>query len=390
MISVSSAEKIILESLKPFPYVVKPLQESFGAVLREDILADRPLPAFNKSLMDGIAIRFKSWQRGVRAYDLKGIQPAGKPALTIRRENECVEIMTGAVLPSGLDCVIPIEFVTIKAKKAFIKNHLSVKKLQFIHQEGKDHRKGDLLLQKGYVLTPPRIGIAASVGRDRIRLSAKPKIAIISTGDELVDVAKKPKLYQTRISNSYALKSAFDLTNLFDSDIFHLRDNKKEMYRKLKTLIGSYDVLVLSGGVSMGKFDYVPQVLKQLGVKTLFHKVTQKPGKPFWFGMYKEKKPVFALPGNPVSTIVCAYRYVLPALRQALGLKIRMEYVSVQVPPQSHKHLTIFLPVRVKNSQLKIVSLNNSGDFASLADTDGFIEVAANNNKRVYKFFPWA
>ncbi len=386
MITPQQADRIIRRHLPKFPTAFVDLAKAYGMVLREDIFSDRDQPPFNKSLMDGIAIRFADWQKGCRYFKIAGVQAAGDPPRQIHGRNNCVEIMTGAVVPAGYDCVIPIENVALRQGWAEPRLVARQAHKSNIRRRGLDKKKGQKVLEKGTVLLAPQIAIAASVGKVKIKVTAKPKVAIISTGDELVDIHRTPKPFQTRTSNAFALKTAFDNSHLFETKLFHLKDNKAAMSKSLENILKRFDVLVLSGGVSMGKFDFVPQVMRELDVKVLFHKVAQKPGKPFWFGQSQENKLVFALPGNPVSTLVCAFRYVFPQLKKALGVNNVQECATLTKKVSGLAKLAYFCPVKITSeAQGKLTAMplvtGGSGDFAGLADSDGFVELPAGSKE---------
>jgi len=385
MISPSEAHRLILHNAKLFPVEVVPLQKAIGRVLREDIISDRDQPPFNKSLMDGIAVSYEAWARGQRAFSIEAIIPPGVSPKPLKNHSYGIHIMTGAVIPKGCDCVIPIEQIHLEGDMAQSKDWTMVKKHQFIRLQASDGKKGEVLLKSGIRLLAPHIGIAASVGKSKIKVSAMPKIAMISTGDELVDIHKPVKQCQTRLSNSYAVQSLLHQAQLGTVQIFHLRDNQKLMLHSIKNILSKFDCLILSGGVSMGEFDYVPKVLGALGIKQSFHKVSQKPGKPFWFGLAKNGKAVFALPGNPVSTQICAYRYVIPYLKKASGLEVKQEFVSILEKISIQSDLTHFLPV----AQGRLVTMGGSGDFASLAQADGFIEYESHKHQNLWPYFSW-
>ncbi len=385
MISPSEAHRLILHNARPFPVENVPLQKAIGRVLRENIISDRDQPPFNKSLVDGIAISFDTWQKGQRTFKLEATIPPGIAPKPLKNISNGVHIMTGAVIPKGCDCVIPIEQIHLEGDTAQSKDWTMIKKHQFIRHQAIDGKKGEILLKSGCRLWAPHIGIAASVGKVKIKVSVLPKIAVISTGDELVDIHKPIKQYQTRLSNSYAVQALLHQAQLGNVQIFHLRDNQKLMLQSIKNILGKFDVLILSGGVSMGEFDYVPKVLGQLGIKQSFHKVSQKPGKPFWFGIAKNGKPVFALPGNPVSTQICAYRYVIPYLKKASGLEVKQEFIPVLDRVNIQSDLTHFLPV----AQGRLITISGSGDFASLAQADGFIEYESTKTQDLWPYFSW-
>jgi molybdopterin molybdotransferase len=385
MISPSEAHRLILHNAKLFPSESIPLSKAVGRILREDITSDRDQPPFNKSLMDGIAISFETWQKGQRTFMVEAVIPAGTSPKPLKDAANCVRIMTGAAVPKGCDCIIPIEQIHVEGDTARSKDWTMIKKNQFIRHQGADGKKGDVLLKSGSRLWAPHIGIAASVGKNMIKVSRLPRIAVVSTGDELVDIHKTAKQHQTRLSNSYALQALLVQSQLGEAEIFHLKDDQKKMLQSLKNLLKKFDIVVLSGGVSMGDFDYVPSVLTKLGVKQSFHKVSQKPGKPFWFGLARGGKAVFALPGNPVSTQVCAYRYIIPYLKKAGGLEVKQDFISVTDKVSIQSDLTHFLPV----FQGRLITINGSGDFASLAQADGFIEYESHKSQNLWPYFSW-
>ncbi len=330
MKSVYEAQRVILANVKPLPVISLALGKALGHVLREDIKSDRDQPPFNKSLMDGVAINSANNKRSFPIEET--ITPGGKP-YRLKDPNSGVRIMTGGALPQGCDSIIPIEQVSIENDVATLNDYVTFKPKQFIRYQASDAKKGQVLLKSGIQLLSVHLGVLASVGKAQVKVTAKPTVAVISTGDELVDVGKPIKPYQTRLSNSYALKGLLEQSAMIERvDVFHLKDNKVQMLKALTKILKDFDMIVLSGGVSMGDFDFVPTVLSQLKVKKLFHKVAQKPGKPFWFGITRDKKPVFALPGNPVSTQICAYRYIMPYLHQLFGRKIKQDFIYMLKP----------------------------------------------------------
>jgi molybdopterin molybdotransferase len=200
---------------------------------------------------------------------------------------------------------------------------------------------------------------------------------VIATGDELVDVDKKPLPHQIRKSNSHALAAALHQLGC-QADLFHLVDDPKILEEKVGMILNKYELIILSGGVSKGKFDFVPQVLASLGVQKLFHQVNQRPGKPMWFGR-SEKNIVFALPGNPVSTFMCFYRYVKPWLMKSLGSEERPQLAVLAEDFTFTPDLTYFLQVKIQNENGKLMAYpiagGGSGDFANLKEVDGFLEL---------------
>ncbi len=384
MITVEEADQLISKNIQEYPSIRIPLKDAFGMVLRENLLADRDLPPFDRVMMDGIGIRFDDWEKGNRTFLIKGIQKAGSPAFSLSDANTCFEVMTGAVLPEGCDCVIPVEQIDVKGGKATLKQNIHLDKGQHIHPQASDHVSGACLVSEGSRLVAPQVAVAASIGKAEALVASMPKIAVVGSGDELVGLSDSCRPYQIRQSNSYAVQSALNAHGYMHVERFHVRDDIIELETKLKAMLIGFDVLVLSGGVSKGKFDYIPEVLANIGVEAIFHKVKQRPGKPFWFGKSKEGKPVFALPGNPVSTLVGTYRYVLPFLNKSSNISTGSgETALLDEDVEIKTDLTFFLPVKIKNRQegcfvVKPIFPSGSGDYAALTKSDGFIELPAN------------
>jgi molybdopterin molybdotransferase len=375
MVSVAGAEKIILDHLfTPWIEGVA-LVHSRGRILAEEIKSDRDLPPFNRATMDGVAISFESFENGQREFLMDGLQAAGQPQQTLPDKKKCVEIMTGAPLPIGTDSVVPYESLVIENKTAKLSG--SVERNQNVHPQGSDAMQGEIVLRPGFSISPAEVALLASVGKPEVRVFNNPVAAVISTGDELIDVEKQPLRHQIRKSNSYALAAALDELGC-EVDVFHLADNEMELKKKLEGILSEYALVILSGGVSKGKFDFVPKVLESLGVKKLFHQVSQRPGKPMWFGQ-SEKNTVFALPGNPVSTFMCFCRYVKPWLSKSLGFSTKAQSAILASDFIFTPGLTYFLQVKIQNENGKLMAYpamgGGSGDFANLKDVDGFLEL---------------
>ncbi len=385
MVTVKEATDIIFSHLFKPGVISVPLGESRGMVLAEPITADRDFPPFDRVSMDGIAIDHQEWMKGRRTFLIEGIQAAGQSQKNLPDPRHCIEVMTGAILPSGCNVVIRYEDVDIADREATIRGE-SVTPSQNIHRQGTDARKGDLLLESGLKVSPAEVALIASVGKQEVRVFAFPNVAIISTGNELVDVHVVPRLHQIRRSNSYALQSALSALGVAAS-VFHLQDEKAGMESELKEIASQYDVLILSGGVSKGKFDFVPDVMEKIGIHKLFHQVSQRPGKPFWFGCSSSQKIAFALPGNPVSTFMCFYKYVKPWMLKSLGQNVREQFAVLASDFSFSQPLTYFLQVSARNEGGTIVAYpepgGGSGDFANLKKVDGFMELPL--EKSVFK-----
>lgn len=392
MISVAEAERLILDSLAPLPSESCKIDRVLGRFLREPIVADRESPPFNRATMDGIAIRFSEWSEGKRTFGLAGTQAAGQPVMDAPDPGNCIEIMTGAPVPDGLDCVVRVEDVSIESGDATVGEGIELKAGIAIHPQGSDFAAGVVLVESGVRLTGREIAVAASCGKEEIEVSSQPKVIVVTTGDELVEIDDEPLPHQIRRSNDRALSAALVSAGFSQVERVHVPDEPQMMRWQLERFLGDGDALVFTGGISKGQYDYLPELLEELGVPCLFHGVSQKPGKPMWYGIHKRPGdflhpdderlvPVFALPGNPVSCFICLHRYVLPALRRMSGaLPQPAKHAALNREVSFSPPLTWFLPVSETGADDGTVRVeprpfNTSGDFASLVDTDGFIEL---------------
>ena len=299
MTEVAEAQALILERMVRLPAAEASLDGCVGAVLREHIHAERDQPPFDRVTMDGIAVDYDAWQAGRCRYRIIGIQGAGAPALSISSPGECVEIMTGAMLPGGTDTVIPVERLTVSDGEALVQASADVSRRQFIHPRGSDRTAGSRLLSRGQIIGPAEVAVLAGAGRFRVRVSKPPQVAVVSTGDELVEVGQPIQPYQIRSSNDRAIEAA--LVRRFRARVTRssLKDDPAEILESIARLHDENDIVILTGGVSMGKYDFVPGVLEKLGVELVFHRIEQRPGRPMWFGISQASKPVFALAGEP-------------------------------------------------------------------------------------------
>ncbi len=385
MTTVEEAEKIILAQAKDYGAEIVPFELALGRILAENIKADRDLPPFNRVTMDGIAISYQAIENGISTFRIRNTQAAGDEPVDIEEHSECVEIMTGAMLPESTDTVIKYEDLELRAGLATLVTN-AIRKGQNIHYKGKDKKQDDRVAGIGETITPSIISLVASVGEAEIRVRKLPRVVILSSGNELVEVDQAPGPFQIRRSNNYTVKAVLKQHGL-DPDMHHLPDDKEVIKQQLQLCFENYDVILLSGGISMGKFDHIPRALDELGVKQLFHKVAQRPGKPFWFGKHSDERLVFAFPGNPVATFMCLHRYFLPWLYASLGAKEKPAIKAVLSNRLSfHFPLKYFLQVKLHyNEYCQLMATpvegNGSGDFANLADTDAFMELPLERNE---------
>lgn len=379
MVSFPTAKAITLSHLADLGTMTVPLPDAVGGILREDWYSDRPLPPFDRVTMDGIAVQYDT-AATLRQLPVAGVVAAGDPQAHLADPHTCLEIMTGAVLPTGADTIIRYEDVTIEAGIATL--HASMVPGQNVHRRGEDRPAGEWLAGSGTRIGAAHIGVGASIGCSEVRVSRPPRILVLSTGNELVDVAATPAPHQIRRSNVFALQAALRLAG-FAADTAHIDDDEAQLKTALAQALTDYDVLLMSGGVSKGKFDYLPAVLAALGVVQHFHVVAQRPGKPFWFGTNPDTRTtVFALPGNPISSFMCLHVYVLDWLWASMGLipPIPRPHARLTADVHFKPDLTYFLEASIHTDpQGQYWATpqrgNGSGDLANLLHANAFIEL---------------
>lgn len=379
MISVKKALETVLHSTKYFGIEEIPFIKSVGRILKEDISADRDFPPFNRVSMDGIAIDYISFKQGQKDFEIEGIQAAGSKQIKLQNSKNCIEVMTGAVLPKNANTVIRYEDVTIKNGIATI-NVESLNDGQNVHIKGKDGNVGDILIYENTMISAAEIGVLATVGKSFVKVAKQPKVMIVSTGDELVGVDKIPLEHQIRRSNVFTLVSLLERLNI-SAETAHITDDKPILKSKIKKHLQEYDVLLFSGAVSKGKYDFLPEVFDELGVKKLFHKVAQRPGKPFFYGQ-TDSCTVFGFPGNPISTFVNCLAYFYPWYYKSVALEVGVEMAVLAEDVSFKPNLVYFLQVKLNNKQGKLIAFpvkgNGSGDLASLVHADAFIQLPDN------------
>ena len=399
MISASEAEALIRARMPRFGAEPRPLARVAGSVLRQRIGAERDQPPFDRVSMDGIAIRHADFARGTRSFTVAGLQAAGMAPLALDRDAACIEVMTGAVLPEGCDTVIAVEQTRRDGAQRTIAPDHQPQHGQFIHRRGSDCRAGDTLLDAGHRLRAPELAVLAANGYASVAVARSPGVAILATGDELVAVDAPVAPWQIRRSNDVALAAMLGSRGLHDVTCEHVADERDALLSAIAQQLQAREVLILTGGVSMGQRDYVPEVLRELGVERVFHKIAQRPGKPMWFGIGAQGQAVFALPGNPVSALVCGARYVLPALLEAMGHAAPPPArVALAAALDCAGTLTWFVPVRLQpaatggHTALPMPP-PTSGDFSALVHTDGFVELAAGQPHftagHAAAYYPW-
>ncbi len=319
MTTVNQAVELILETVTSLPSEKVAVAEGLGRVLCEDVRARRDVPSFANSAMDGFAVRWS---------DLAGASPSKPVSLRIRGEvaaggvsrkrvlpGTAVRIMTGAPVPAGADAIVRVEYTETHGERVVASR--TDGRGSHIRLAGEDVRKGQLVLERGRVLSVADIGLMASIGKAAVRVRRRPAVAIVATGDELIGVGDRPAPGKVVNSNGYTLSSALREIGAIPKSFGIVRDDRSSLAAAFSAALAC-DALITSGGVSVGAYDYVKDALTDAGVRMRFWKVAQRPGHPMAFG-HRGRKPVFGLPGNPVSSLVCFFLYVRPALLKMMG-----------------------------------------------------------------------
>lgn len=380
LISVNEAQKRISQHLPAFASERVALDMATGRVLRQNVYAERDQPPFDRVMMDGIAIAAKHGSR--RSFLPAAQQYAGMPSQQLVDAEHCIEVSTGAMLPRGAHSIIPIEQTRRDGEHFVLAEGYEPKPGQFIHPRAADCHQGDLLLEPGLRLGATAIAVLAANGVAEVEVAAIPSIAIIATGDELAGVDQPLAEGQIRRSNDHALATALRSRGFNNVRLSNVGDDLAATTQTMAELLQTHQVLLLSGGVSMGQHDFVPEALRALGVQKIFHGIAQRPGKPMWFGVGPDGQAVFALPGNPLSVLVCAFRHVLPALQRATGLRSEPSIkVSMASTVATHPTFTCFVPVQVHHDErgcaiARPMPAGTSGDFSRLPNTHGFVQLA--------------
>lgn len=317
MISVENAVQIVVDNTTNLaPHTIN-IKNSLGHSLAEDIVSDMNMPPFNRSAMDGYALISSDISSVPAELNVIETISAGYQPKECIRNGQASKIMTGAIVPDGADSVIMVENTESISNGNKVKILKQIEKGKNIANVGEDMQKGQIVLKKGKRIRPQEVGVLASVGVNDVKVFRSPSVGVISTGDELVEIDKKPEPGQIRNSNSYSI-AAQALQMVDDVEILDIAPDNKEKIASLIELGLKKDVLILSGGVSMGDYDLVGNVLNELGITVFFEKVALRPGKPTLFGK-KGDTHIFALPGNPVATFVTFELFVHPAIKKMMG-----------------------------------------------------------------------
>lgn len=363
MILYQKAQQLILSKAKSFGQEIIHIEKALGRVLAENVYADRDYPPFNRSAMDGIAVKFEDIENNIREFELLETIFAGQISELPLSHKQCYKIMTGAAVPETANLVIRNEDIH-QVKNKFIIKELALKKYQNIALKGQDLVKGELVFSPSHIISAVSISILASLGKNNILVEKKPTVSIFTTGNEVIDINSNPSSVQIRNSNQLLLKSLLQKMDIEVAVCEHIEDDEIKLAAKFSKSL-NHDIIIINGGVSAGDADFVPTVLEKLGVKKLFHKVAIKPGKPLWCGELPNGGMVFALPGNPFSCLVTFKLFLEPYLDYSYGLQIN-NYKKLPLNNQRHQKTKLdeFFPasIDIDGTQLQEIAINGSGD----------------------------
>jgi len=382
MIRYQQALRIVLKEIKPLPSQRVCLSPALARVLAEDVFSDIDNPPLDNSAMDGYGVKHRDLKGLTRLNPARlrviGTLQAGQLPEKVVAQKQAIRIMTGAPIPEGVDAVVPVE--DTQEKDGYVLIYKEIEKKSNIRRKGEDIRAKEKVLTKGKLIRPAEIGMLAALGYSQVKVIKNPFVGILATGDELIDIGRRLSFGKIRNSNSYSLAAGVSKCGGKPILLGIAKDKPEELNLKIKQGLG-YDALIISGGISMGRTDYVRQIIENLGVEIRFVKVAQRPGQPFAFGMFKHK-PIFCLPGNPVSSLVVFEMYVRPALLKMGG---RTNYSPPQVTATIEEEIRV-KPGRRYFLRMKIRKRNNqyyacltgpqgSGILKSMVLADGLLVI---------------
>ena len=374
MISVTEARKIINENVSCLQPVMLPLSQAAGLVLAENICATIDIPAFPQSSMDGYAISFEGWKKNERLKIVGEVAAGSSNSITLSPENT-VRIFTGAAVPPGADTVIMQERSIVENGELMIADD-SLKQGTNVRPKGSEIKAGAIALEKETGLSPAGIGFVAAIGINAVKVYPNPSITLVITGNELQGPGKPLQPGQVYESNSYTLKAAIEQLQIDNIRVLYVPDKPGATTDALKKGLEQGDLVLLTGGISVGDHDFVLQASGECGVEKLFHKVKQRPGKPLYFGK-KGNKLVFGLPGNPSSVLTCFYQYVIPAIEKLTRRKISLQKINILVkrPFQKAAGLTHFLKGLYDGKNAEPLDAQESYRLSSFAKSNCLIEI---------------
>lgn len=375
MISIEEAKRWVQDKTFELDDVWMSTDQSIGFVLSQRMLAPMSMPSFRNSAMDGYALMRKDLDQGLRKFSVVGEIQAGSVDETLLHSGEAYRIFTGALLPENADVVIMQENTNRGETEVEI-NVYESQSGSNIREIGEQTRSGDVLLEKGHVINPASVGLLASFGISGLSAIRKPRVGILTTGNELKHFGQELKAGEIYESNSFSLRAALQQIGITEIEELTVLDNEEQTIRDVGKLLEKCDLLISSGGISVGKYDFVKSALEKNDVEEVFYKIDQKPGKPMFFGVRAEKL-IFALPGNPASLLVCFYEYVLPALNKLMGKSFDQNAIikELDVDIEFKGSRPEFLRGRIQGRSVKILEGQSSFMLKSFAEADCLVYI---------------
>ena len=369
LITVNEAKELISDNVQPLVPKKTPLVESLGLSLAEDIFSAYNIPAFPQSSMDGYAFQ---WDPNLPSYELIGEVAAGSNSEFVLEEGCAVRIFTGAPLPQGADTVLMQEKAVVVENKLFIKDENLTKGLN-VRGIGTEISKGMLALNKDIILSPSRIGFIAGIGISEVMAYPKPSVGILLTGNELQQPGNELAFGQVFDANSYSLVTALKQLHINDVQIYFVKDDLGLLTSQVMHALANHDLILITGGVSVGDYDFTLKACEASGIKSIFHKVKQKPGKPLFFGM-RDNKVVFGMPGNPASVLTGFYEYVYPAISKMMrqNFSINIIHAPLETDFKKPAGLTHFLKAIYDGQKVSLLTGQESYKLGTFAKANCF------------------
>jgi len=377
MIKIEEAYDIVINSDCTVETEHVSLINSLHRILAEDVLSDIEMPPFDKAAVDGYACKIEDVSNPMEV--IESVQAGQMPTKTVEK-GQCTQIMTGAPVPKGCDAIVMVEHTEIKDNKVIV---LNKNRKTNISYKAEDVKEGQLVLKKGIQIKPQHIAIFAAVGYTNVLVNKQPQIAVISTGDELVEPEHKPGLSKIRNSNGHQIVAQVLAMGAKANYYGIAKDTEEDTFRIVSKALSENNMIILSGGVSMGEFDFVQSVLQRAGITILFDKIAVKPGKPTTFGTAKDKF-CFGLPGNPVSSFIQFELLTKPLIYKMMGCKYHPEEIRLPMKEDYYRKTTVrksYIPVVISKGEVTPIEYHGSGHIHALNKANGIISVPIGVNK---------
>ncbi len=378
MINVEEALKLLKENLERLTQEELSIGQLLGRYLSEDVISPIDMPPFDQSAMDGYALNYSEQ---IKEYKVIGEIAAGSSEIIELQKGEAVRIFTGGAVPKTANTVVKQEIV--ESKGDLIQMTEAISENQNIRPQAEQISSGDLAMSKGSLINPAAIGFLTGLGFTSANAYVSPKVSVLATGDELVKPGTDLDYGKIYESNSYMLSAALNDFGYSNHSVEAVADNYKETEQKINTALETNDVLILSGGISVGDYDFVGKALNALGIERIFYKVKQKPGKPIFFGK-TAKKYIFALPGNPAAAMTSFYTYVLPALNYLSGGKFEGLTITTSKLSQAYSSKSdrsLFLKAKLNGRQVEILDGQSSAMLKSFAEADALVYIPSDKQE---------